>query len=86
MIFHGQIFGKYGAQIRRWQTIGEGTKKSGLCRMLVPIETIAGGKYIVIELHHGQHRSVQQVDILLGGTRRGLKDSVRARKRRTRDG
>lgn len=81
MIFHGQIFGKYGAQIRRGQTICKGTKKSWLCRMLVPIEAIACGKDIIIELHHGQHGSVQQVDILLGGTRRRLEDSMEEKER-----
>lgn len=55
MIFHGQIFGKYGTQIGRRQTIGKGAEESWLCGMFVPIEAIASGKNIIIELHHGQH-------------------------------
>lgn len=65
MILHGQILGKDGSQIRRWQAVGKGTEESWLGWMLVPIEAISGSEYIIVELHHGQNGGVQQVYILL---------------------
>jgi len=56
--------------------VGEGAEESRLGGMLVPIEAISGREYIIVELHHGQHGGVEQVDILLDGTAGGLEDSA----------
>lgn len=76
VILHGQILGEDRSQIRRRQAVGEGTKEARLGGMLVPVETISGREYIIVELHHGQDGGVQQVDILLHRAAGGLEDSA----------
>jgi len=76
MVLHGQILGEDRSEIWRREAVGEGAEESRLGGMLVPIEAISGREYIIVELHHGQHGGVEQVDILLDGTAGGLEDSA----------
>jgi len=74
VILHGQILGEHRSQIRRRQPVGKRAKEARLRGVLVPVEAISGREYIIVELHHGQHGGVQQVDILLHRAAGGLED------------
>lgn len=76
MILGGEVFHQSRAFVRRRQSIRERAIQSFLSHVLVPVETMAGGEDIIVELHHRQHRRVQNVLGCLHVGRRVLEHPV----------
>lgn len=51
------------------------TEKSFFGRVLIPIEAMAGGEYVVVELNHREHRGMKKIYVLLNGRRCQFEDS-----------